>query len=203
MNTDGSMDLIYASKSVTTSSDVIAVDPGKVHLQFAHLLSKVKFTFTNGFTTENTKLTVTDITMTAPKAGSINLAQEDWWTSNAWVVSQEGLVLNFGDVYNGQKLAATDVAECANECFTIPDDNTRAYTIKFNVNLYIGTYDVPALTVAREVTLTGQALKIGKKYNFKTTIGPENILPEGPLKPIEFEVIEVKEWVEEPVNPLF
>jgi hypothetical protein len=48
------------------------------------------------------------------------------------------------------------------------------------------------------VTLTGQALKIGKNYNFKTIIGPDNIHPDGPLKPIEFDIIEVKEWEQEP-----
>jgi hypothetical protein len=94
-NTDGSVDLIYASKEVTTSDDVINDAPGKVQLQFAHLLSKVKFTFTNGFTTENTTLKVENITMTAPKAGEINLAQEDWWTNNAWVATTEGLVLSY------------------------------------------------------------------------------------------------------------
>lgn len=196
-NTDGSVDLIYASKEVTTSDDVINDAPGKVQLQFAHLLSKVKFTFTNGFTTENTTLKVENITMTAPKAGEINLAQEDWWTNNAWVVTTEGLVLDFGDVNGGNALAATQTAECETERLTIPDDETRTYTIKFDVSLYVGTYETPAYTVTREVELTKQALKIGKNYNFKTVIGPENIHPDGPLKPIEFEVIEVKEWIED------
>ena len=195
-NIDGTDDLIYASKSVTTNIDVINNDPGKISLQFAHLLSKVKFTFTNGFATENTKLTVKNITMDAPASGSINLAQEDWWSTNAWVVEKDGLTLNFGDVNGGEKMEATATAECAKELLTIPDDATRTYTITFDVALYVGTYEEPAYSVTRTVKLTDQELKIGKNYNFKTTIGPENIHPDGPLKPIEFDVIEVNKWEE-------
>ena len=38
---------------------------------------------------------------------------------------------------------------------------------------------------------TGQALKIGKNYNITASINAENL----ELIPIEFDVIEVKEWV--------
>ena len=48
-NENGTCDLIYAAKNVNTDA-VIADNPDKVHLQFAHLLSKLKFTFTNLFT---------------------------------------------------------------------------------------------------------------------------------------------------------
>jgi hypothetical protein len=203
VNTDGSVDLLYAAKSVTTSNDVISVDPGKVQLQFSHLLSKVKFTFTNGFTTENTTLKVENITMTAPSEGKINLAQEDWWTNNAWVITKEdGLVLDFGSVKGGAALAATETSECDTERLTIPHSATHVYTITFDVKLYVGDYATPAYAVTREVKLTDQPLKIGKNYNFKTTIDYSNIHPDGPLKPIEFEVIEVKEWVEDTANKL-
>lgn len=201
-NADGSTDLIYASKAVTTSPDVINNAPGKVRLQFAHLLSKVKFTFTNGFATGNTTLKVEDITMTAPKAGKINLAQEDWWTENKWEVTENGLVLDFGDVNGAVALASAQTEECASHRLTIPAGEDREYLISFKLSLYVGTYEEPVYSVTREVRLTGQALKIGKSYNFRTIIGPDNIHPDGPLKAIEFDVIEVKAWEEGIVNAL-
>ena len=201
-NLDGKDDLVYASKAVKTEEDIINNDPGKVSLQFAHLLSKVKFTFTNGFTTDNTKITIKNLKMNAPKAGTLNLAQQDWWSNNAWVVTEEGLTLDFGDVNGGEKMGPVVTADCAHELLTIPDDATRTYTITFDVALYMGTYETPAYSVTRTVKLTDQELKIGKNYNFKATIGPENIHPDGPLQPIEFDIIEVNGWEEGVVNPL-
>ncbi len=201
VNKDGSVDLIYAAKSVTTDADVVNKDPGKVELQFSHLLSKVKFTFTNGFVTDNAKMTIKNIKMEVPKSGTLNLAQEDWWSTNAWAVTSDKLTLEFGDVNGGNKLEATKGDECANVRFTIPDDDTRLYTITFDVALYLGTYETPAYQVSRTVELTKQEFKIGKSYNFKTTIGPENIHPDGPLRPIVFDV-EVKPWEEATANQL-
>lgn len=196
-NIDGSDDLLYASKTVTTEADVLNNDPGKVHLQFAHLLSKVKFTVTNGFATDNTSIVVKNIRMSVPKTGTINLAQSDWRTKEAWQVNERGLVLEFGDIEAGRKMKTTESAESDNERLTIPDETT--YTITFDVAMYIGSYEVPAYQVTRTVEIT-QALKTGRNYNFKTTIGPENIDPAGPLKPIEFDVLEVKAWVENEIN---
>ena len=60
-NVDGTEDLLYAKKSVTTPTDnATLANQGMpaVELQFQHLLSKVKFTFQNGFATD--KVTVED-----------------------------------------------------------------------------------------------------------------------------------------------
>ncbi|MBQ7951941.1 MAG: fimbrillin family protein, partial [Alistipes sp.] len=68
-----SCDLLYASKLVITP-ETIAPQPEKVTLQFAHLLSKLKFTFTNAFTNANTSIKVKNITITdAPGEGVIAL----------------------------------------------------------------------------------------------------------------------------------
>lgn len=75
-NDDGSEDLIYATTSVTTSKD-INNQPESVKLAFNHLLSKVKFSFTNGFPAENYTITVKNIKMAAPAAGSIDLTAEN------------------------------------------------------------------------------------------------------------------------------
>lgn len=195
-NLDGTDDLIYASKIVVTADDVVKNDPGKVQLQFAHLLSKVKFTFVNGFASSNYKIAVKNIRMTVPKAGTINLAQVDWRLNSMWDITADGLVLDFGDVNKGAKMAITDSQECDFERLTIPDETN--YTITFDVALYIGDYAVPVYEVSRTVN-TVQDLKIGKSYNFKTILGPDNINPDGPLRPIEFDVLEVEIWDEKEI----
>lgn len=192
-NVDGTTDLIYANKVVTTGEDVINNDPGKVHLQFAHQLAKVKFTFTNGFPNENTKVVVKDIKMLVPSKGIVTLSSREWW-----VESTANVELSFGDVNGGAKIEITESGECDYERLTIPCDENRAYTITFTVELYHGTYDEPAYTTEKEITLVGQALKIGKNYNFKATINAENLN----LLPIEFDVVEVEEWVEDTANEI-
>ena len=186
-NVDGSEDLLYAATSVETPryDDLQAKGMDAVQLHFNHLLSKVKFTFKNGFATSNMSLEVVDIKMTAPEKGTINLAVENWWDNNDWNV--EGTkTLEFGDV---DRLQAGAGAECAQERLTIPVDKNDDYKVTFTVNLYTG--DQPALTTTKETVISGVALEMGKAYNFSAEINPENLH----LPSIEFEVVEVKDWV--------
>ena len=61
-NIDGTEDLIYAAATATTKGITISEsNPGKVALTFNHLLSKVKFSFTNKFPNENAFIKVTNI----------------------------------------------------------------------------------------------------------------------------------------------
>ena len=185
-NIDGSEDLLYAATSVETPrvDDLKAHGMDAVKLHFSHLLSKVKFTFKNGFATDNMSLEVVDIKMTAPEKGTINLAVENWWDNNDWNV--DGIkTLEFGDV---ELLKAGAGAECAQERLTIPVDKNYEYKVTFTVNLYTG--DQPALTTTKETVISGVALEMGKAYNFSAEINPENLH----LPSIEFDVVEVKDW---------
>lgn len=190
-NEDGSVDLLYTEKTVVTLDDVINNDPGKVELQFHHMLSKVKFTFTNGFTNENAHLAVKNVKIfDAPKNGNIDVNTDSWkW----YVTPNQTFELLFGDVNGGNPFDITDSQECDKERLTIPADNTRAYTIEFDLELYQG--DQRGHTSHKIVKLQNQAFEIGKNYNIKATITPENF-DENALKPIEFDVVEVKNWVE-------
>ncbi len=186
-NSNGTVDLIYARKSVKTGDDVITNEPGKVHLQFAHQLSKIKFTFTNGLTNEGLEIAVKDIKMVVPGAGTVVLATGEWTTETNSTVT-----LDYGHANKAAQFAATESQESDYERFTIPCDNTREYLITFTVEIYNGTTGKLAHTKKMETTLTDQAFKIGKNYNLKATITAENI----ELKPIEFDV-EVKAWEED------
>ena len=196
-NVDGTTDLLYASKHVATGSDVINNAPAPVELKFMHLLSKIKFTFTNGFLTDNTSLKVTDIKITnAPAMGSIavNKEREDF----AWdlVQNNEFAVLEFGNVNGGEALASLESNDCAAERLTIPADATRNYEITFTLELFYG--DQSAGVSNKVVTLENQEFAIGKNYNIKATINSDNFYDEA-LEPIKFDV-EVEPWVEVDVD---
>ena len=195
-NNNGSEDLLYATASVTTKDMATLQNEGvePVKLQFKHLLSKVKFTFKNGFLTDNATVKVENIKMSAPKTGSINLSEPNY----KWELGAEDKVYEFG---HAGEIAARKDQQCANERLTIPADATYAYTIDFDVTLYYGAEE--AYTVHKQSVVTGVALEMGKAYNFVAEITPDNLN----LLPIVFEVIGVDSWVdagaEVPVDYLY
>ena len=181
-NVDGGEDLIYAKAKVTTPgmSELLQNGMDPVKLQFNHLLSKVKFTFINGFTTENAFVSVSDIKMTVAKDATINLATD----APVWEGLANEKVLEFGNV---AKLAMSEDDECTDERLTIPATDAYIYDIQFEVVVYMGT--VEAYRVTKTSTITGQAFEMGKAYNLVAEITPDNLN----LLPIEFEVV-VNEW---------
>lgn len=189
-NLDGTEDLLYASTSVKTPDidKLLAEGMETVKLTFSHLLSKLKFTFINGFTTSNITMKVSEIQMTVPKVAKIDLAVENWWDGDDWKFSgSETSTLDFADV---PVLEITKSAASANERLTIPAGKDATYQISFKVNLYVG--DQPAMEVIKTATLTGVEFKMGRSYNIKAEINPDNL----GLHPIEFDV-EVKDWIPE------
>ena len=199
-NVNGTTDLLYATLPIETGN-VFPYYDDEVTLKFMHLLSKIKFTFKNGFTNENTSLVVKNIKIVnAPAKGNIdvNKSRLDF----VWNLTQgESTELAFGDVNGGNPMplySAEKVEngvfdpECAVERLTIPADNTRAYTIEFDLALYYG--DQLGMESHKEICLEDQAFEIGKNYNLVATINAENFADEA-LKAIEFDVV-VEDWVE-------
>ena len=200
-NTDGSVDLIYAEK-VVYASEINPSAPEKVKLQFAHLLSRVKFSFKYNFPNELTTVAVKNIKINnSPANGSIDVtdARADW----SWNLPQNGetLVVDFGHVENGNEFAAMDTYyESDKYRLIIPTDATRNHDITFDVVVY--NNHVEAQTYSISTTLKDKAFVQGKSYNIVTEITPDNIV-DGGLKPIEFEVIEVEEWLDENDEPIY
>lgn len=185
-NVDGSEDLLYAACKVTSKKMGQANDP--VKFQFKHLLSKVKFTFKNGFLTDNAYVEVKNVKMTAPAAASIDLAQENY--SKAWNLGAEKVTLAFGDV---QKLSYLLDGEAAAERLTIPASSSHSYTVTFDLVLYMGNQ--PVYETSKTSTVTGVELEMGKAYNFAAEINPDNL----ELDSIQFDVVEIDEWI--PAGP--
>ena len=187
-NVDGSEDLLYAATMVQAPDyDQLKLNNmAPVKFQFSHLLSKVKFTFTNGFTTNNAYVVIEDIKMTAPKSGTIDLAVENWWDNDDWNLGTEEFELEFGDVAT---LAMGTFDECAQERLTIPAEADQVYDITFTVKLYMGNQ--LALETVKTSAVTGVAFEMGKAYNLTAEINADNL----ELPAIEFDVV-VKEWDE-------
>ena len=193
LNANGTEDLIYAAN--VEEAPVKLGEAKTVNFTFSHLLSKVKFTFTNGFTNPNMYIDVKNVRIVnAPKAGSIDLAVENWWDNDDWQLTEDKVELAFGDACD--KTAITDGAQvAANERLTIPASAEYKYNVVFDVVLYVG--DVEAYKGTKTSYVQGVALEMGKAYNFSATLNASNFTEEGvELMPIVFDVEEVNKWDE-------
>ncbi len=181
-NVNGTEDLLYAKEMMQSKG--LNEDNGPVKFQFQHLLSKVKFTFTNGFPTETASIKVTDVKMEVPAEAQIDLAQADY--SKAWTGHAGTTTLEFGDV---ETLAYTQRAEVANERLTIPAADTQDYLISFHVELFMGAQSVYEADLTS--TVSGYELAMGHAYNFSAVINAESLQ----LENIVFDVEVVEDWV--------
>ena len=178
-NVDGTEDLICAYKEVDTYGKTINSTYDTVALKFAHLLSKVKFTFQNGFATNNMSVEVSEIAMTAPESATFNIKDNEWGTV-ADVIS-----IAYGDV---EKTSSGQKNESTYERFTIPASDVQEYVVTYTITIYRG--EVADYTVTKTSTITGVELEKGKAYNFVAEISPETLN----MQEIKFSVV-VDEWL--------
>ena len=161
-NVDGTKDLIYATYTVANASS----SQGAVELEFKHLLSKVKFSFQNGFADPNYTFTVSGITMTAPESASIDLTADEY----AWDNHVGTTDLAFGNTVTaevgGNAVSSTDL-------LTIPAGEGQVYNVTFDVKLYVGGIHV--YTYRKTASISGITLEIGKAYNFAAVINPDSL----------------------------
>ena len=183
-NVEGTEDLLYAAaKEVAPAMGASKT----VMLTFDHLLSKVKFSFTNGFTNPNAYIDVKNVTMAVPATATATLTKDAY----TWANQAGELILAFGDACD--KTAINVKQEAANELLTIPA--AQDYVVEFDVVYYQGS--VPAYKGHKVVTLKNVAFEVGKAYNLAATLNASNITEEGvKLQPIVFDVQVVNNWVE-------
>ncbi len=172
-NIEGKEDVLYASKTESTKTSI----PEKVTFQFNHLLSKVKFTFTNGYDGEFAKIAITDVTMEVPKKGTVEL-NESVKTQHDWtIVGDEKTTLEFRAVANGKHLENSESAQVDNELLTIPAGVDQTYKVTFTVTVYQGEPDAEGKQVATEhhfeSIIADKELVAGTAYNFTATIDAE------------------------------
>lgn len=189
-NVNGTEDLLYSAVGPVAAP---ALGESKVvEFTFSHLLSKIKFTFKNGFSNENAYLDIKNIRINGVPANANVVLNQDWWSANPWTDYQGTTNLEFGDACD--KIAIGVSQESDFERFTIPAPATQNYEVVFEVAYYQGNR--VAYEGTKTVVVENIELQRGKAYNFKTTITAQNITEEGKeLMPIEFDVVAVEDWV--------
>lgn len=195
VNKVGTVDLIYAKEHITTPDNTSYGEV--VKLNFSHLLSKVKFSFTNGFTNDNATIRISDIKMTVPAKGTIDLATPDWNSApEKWILEAgKTTTMLFGGMGENERILRGKKEESTHERLTFPTPDTQEYEVSFHAQLYYGTE--LAYKSDLTTTITGAKLEMGKAYNFHAIINNENIAPGNEiLKPIEFTVQSIDSWVD-------
>ena len=191
INYNGSEDLLYAESEVLDADEMIA-SGDKVNFTFNHMLSKVRFELTNGFTNKNTTIEVSNIKMTAPKSATLNVENKVW--SN--YVEEKDFTLNFS-ADETMILDAQESEVCFQERLTIPTAKEREYIVTFDVVLKQG--DKEAIKGPKTAKIAGVALEMGKAYEFKAELNASNLTDDivsgdDEIAPIVFHVVKVENW---------
>lgn len=181
-------DLLFAYVEPAATPETITSQPAAVAFEFGHMLSRVRFTFTNQFGEgSNIALKVTEVTITdAYTTGTLTVA--DGEPAAEWTPADKTLSVAFGNA--GTSAIAENGGSATTEHFyLIPADDS--YNVTFKVELIqagvsVANYD-------RSATLTYDMQK-GYSYDIKANLNPQNTSDDGELYPIEFTVTSVDEW---------
>ena len=187
-STDANQDFLFAYNKPNVTPEDITSAPEKVAFNFSHMLSRVRFTFTHGFTAgSNIELRVTDVHITdAYKKGTIAVANGA--AANVWTPADNSLNIAFGDAGTAN---ITEVAPTASteHFYLIPADAT--YNVTFKITLYQA--GVLVANYNRTATVAANMLR-GNSYDIKATLSSDNTSDDGELFPIEFKVETVEQW---------
>lgn len=180
-------------------------DYSAVAFTFQHILSKVKFSFKNGYNATNATIKVKNIKIeNAYSTGSVALATN----TTTWNAHNGVLELDFGMATDAEETDAKENVEVAyaypkvyesqKELFLIPGAMpTDGYKVTFDVDLLVSGTSVKVFkhTVYAEFTPA-----VGNAYDIKAVINAENIDPDHAQEPIEFTVNTIPGWDETDAN---
>ena len=191
---EANQDLLFAYVKPDQTPAQINTTPDKVGFTFNHMLSRVRFTFANGFgegsniTLQVYDVTITDAYATADLVVTNGTPAVDWSNFNGTFSKNFGMV-------GGDTLATLtdtgDTKSAATEHFYLIPAN-KTYNVTFNIDLYQA--GVKLDTYTRTATIPAADMQKGKSYDITTTLTAQNTSDDGKLYPIEFKVDEVKTW---------
>ena len=191
-NDDNETDLLYASDQMDATTEIPS---SKVNLTFDHMLSKVKFTFANGFDTDEYSFYVENVTIKQVESqATLTIPAKKW--SN---FTEEKEVV-FGNVASSNDIIEQNDDNETEAKLIIPNSEKRTYTVTFDLYVYKNRVNLKADGGAykHSVEMPEMLFAMGCGYNFKATIGNTNydpkIDPDKETK-IEFEP-SVNPWVE-------
>lgn len=183
-NGNGTQDLIYAHTG-KINYNFIGVSP-TVGFNFYHLLSRISFSFTNGFKNQYINLKIKDVKiLNATNLATIDMAEiEEGWTAlntNA---------LSFGDIQAANGRISRSGNAATEFRYMVPVN--QAYEMEFTVEMYQGSE--LAGTYVHTTKLPSIDFRSNKSYLLKTELTHDNINPAQPLEEITFEVSSVNSW---------
>ena len=178
-------DLLYSYHSETMPESIVST-PAAVEFTFNHILSRVKFSFKNGFGEgENITLKVKDVVVTNVHSNG-TVAVENGAVKD-WTVGESTFNRAFGNA--GENILAVGAKGTTEHFYFIPAAAT--YNLTFVVELYQANVLADTYNRTANVTLS---LEKGKSYELTATLNNLNTSDDGELYPIEFNVDEVDEW---------
>jgi hypothetical protein len=185
------IDLVYAT-ATAKGEDHIGNKNDAVSLTFNHLLSRVAFQFTNGFSNSTTKLAIKNIIVYGVAAqGDVDVTDFSWtWAQKDNADDVQNVL--FGDVDKIATAAASDTNYDESEnYYLIPGGTT--YNVTFDVVQYAPGEDGDdeIATYHKFAALPEVTMEAGKSYLYTLLLNPETI----GLNEITFKV-EVNGWGE-------
>ena len=176
-NSVGLTDLIYASVSRPCTNPA---DEDEVELTFKHLLSRVRFKFTESFPNDLITVKVTDLKITgATSAGTYN--------GSVWTFESTPATATYS--FDGAHATAWTTNAVSNHLYFI--STTQNFTISFTVTAYQAGEQFAAKSYS--VQTTNQNMVAGSSYEYTLEFNANNV-SEDSLYPIEFTVTEVTGW---------
>lgn len=186
--TDGTQDLLYAPIVERQSA---GENNAAVAFTFQHILSKVKFSFKNGYNASAATICVRNIQITnANKSGEVALAAAATWSeqSNSGVIAfgnatteetyatdaTEANFVNYDYAYN-------TTVESYYERLLIPGN--KEWNISFVVELLVSDQKIATYNHTAKATIDFQP---GNSYDINAEITATNIDPDHAQEPIEF-----------------
>lgn len=178
-------DLIFAHATAYTD-DAFMAAPTKVGFTFNHMLSRVKFEFTNGtVAANNLAFKVTDVVLEGVHSEG-TLAVANGAVADTWAVGTETFDKAFGNA--GDAVIAAAANASTEHFYLIPA--TKQFTVKFKVTLFQAGVEFDTYDRTATVTLNMQK---GMSYNVTAELDADTTLDDI-LKPIEFQVNGVENW---------
>ncbi len=192
---NGTQDFMVAKTSADATT---AIPTEAVGFTFTHTLSKVKFSFENGFASnspyeiEVKNVKITDAYVTGVMYYDM-IEDELSWGNQA----DETLTLEFGDAVSSDTDTAADrfapgeQVESYKELLLIPSPATKSYTVTFTATIYNGNVEI--VTKDFTVTISGVELFDEYCYDFKAVLNQDNVFG-GSESEIKFSVVGVGGW---------
>lgn len=176
-------DLVAATASAVAAP---AVGTEKsVDLNFKHLLSKVKFTFSTTAVPEAFRMEVSNLTFKGIKTNATCVFSNNA-ISTAWTGTEGDYSIATLEDYAVEKGQAS-----TEDILVIPQANA-AIEASFTVTIYDQKTSVQIATNDFTASLNCEKWVEGYVYNYTAAINPDMV--DGNLKPITFTVSEVDEW---------